>query len=287
MLIDSHCHLDRLDLSPFDGQLAAAIGAAAAVGVEGFLCVAVDLETWPAMAAAVAPFDQVALSVGVHPCTQAHRPAVDGDALAALARDPRVVAVGETGLDYYHARDEAERRRQRAGFARQIGVAKALGLPLIIHSRDAAEDTLGILEAEGAEATGGVMHCFSYDLPTMARAVELNFTISFSGIITYKNAHALREVARQVPGDRLLVETDSPYLAPLPHRGRSNQPAWVVEVAEVLAEVRGESLDQVAAVTTANYRRLFGPPGDKRRGSAHPSLAPTAVQGAPGAHRSP
>jgi TatD DNase family protein len=167
-----------------------------------------------------------------------------------------VVAIGETGLDYYYGRDSIA--RQQDGFRIHIAAARELGKPLIVHTRDAREDTLRILEREGAAEVGGVLHCFTEDWAMAERALALNFYISFSGIVTFKNAKQIQDVARRVPAERLLVETDSPYLAPTPHRGKSNHPAWVRHVAEFVAQLRGESLEQVAAVTTANYFRLFG-----------------------------
>jgi len=259
MLVDSHCHLDRIDLTPFGGGLAGVLDAAAANGVTRLLSVATDLESWPALARSTEPYPQIALSVGVHPSEDGGR-APTVTELAELGREPRVVAIGETGLDYYYGAASAD--RQRDWFRIHIAVARELGKPLIVHNRDAREDTLRILAEEGAAGVGGVLHCFTEDWAMAERALELNFYISFSGIVTFRNAKSIQDVARRLPAERLLVETDSPYLAPVPHRGKSNHPAWVRHVAECVARLRGETLEQVAAVTTANYLRLFGLPGE-------------------------
>jgi TatD DNase family protein len=255
MLVDSHCHLDRLDLTPFKGRFAAVLEAAAANGVEHCLCVAIDLESWPAMVALVKDYPSVSVSVGVHPNADAGHELSFSQLLEA-ARYPKVVAIGETGLDYFRGGDS--KARQQTDFRIHIAAAKASGKPLIVHSRDAREDTLTILKEEGADSIGGVMHCFTEDWDMAKRAMDLNFFISFSGIVTFRNAGQLQEVARRVPAERLLVETDSPYLAPVPHRGKPNQPAWVRHVAEFLAQLRGEPYPQLAENTTANYFRLFG-----------------------------
>lgn len=255
MLVDSHCHLDRLDFSQIPDRLAGALREAHAAGVDHFLCVAIDLAAYPAMRQLVAPFPEVTVSVGVHP-TGGDGQATDPGTLATLASDPRVVALGETGLDYYYGAEH--KRHQQAEFRTHIQVARQVGKPLIVHTRDARTDTLNILRDEGAADVGGVMHCFTEDWDTARAALDLGFYISFSGIVTFRNAEALREVAQKVPGDRLLVETDSPYLAPVPKRGRPNQPAYVRYVAEFLAGLRKEPFEQLARTTSENYFRLFG-----------------------------
>ncbi|MCP5419602.1 MAG: TatD family hydrolase [Gammaproteobacteria bacterium] len=254
MLVDSHCHLDRLDLKPFQSQLRNALAAAEAHGVRHFLCVGITLEDWPAMLRQVQEFAQVSTSIGVHPSAKNARPP-DFDKLRRLAEHPKVVAIGETGLDYFH---DQEKDRQHGWLRTQIAVAKAVAKPLIIHTRNAREDTLRLLKEERAEEIGGVIHCFSEDWDAAVRFMDLNFAISLSGIVTFKNAKTLHEVARRLPADRLLVETDSPYLAPEPHRGKSNQPAWVRHVAAAVARLRDVPLDRIAETTTANYFRLFG-----------------------------
>lgn len=254
MLIDSHCHLDRLDLKRFGG-LPGVLEAAKMQGVTQLLSVATDLKSWPALARLTEAYPQIALSVGVHPSEDnGHAPTMAE--LTALGREPRVVAIGETGLDYHYGADNA--KRQQDWFRMHIAAAREIGKPLIVHTRAAQADTLRILEQEGAAEVGGVLHCFTEDWAMAEQALALNFYISFSGIVTFKNAQQIQEVARRLPAERLLVETDAPYLAPIPHRGKPNQPAWVRHVAEFVAGLRGESLEQVAATTTANYGRLFG-----------------------------
>jgi len=254
MLVDSHCHLDRLELARFGGSLAGVLEAATANGVQRLLSVATDLESWPALAQLTEPYPQIALSVGVHPSEEEGR-APTVSRLVMLGSETRVVAIGETGLDYYYGCESKE--RQQKWFRTHIAAARTLGKPLIVHTRDAREDTLRILADERAAEVGGVLHCFTEDWDMAARALELNFYVSFSGIVTFKNAKSIQDAARRMPADRLLVETDSPYLAPVPYRGKPNHPAWVRHVAECVAGLRGESLEQVAAMTTANYNRLF------------------------------
>lgn len=257
MLVDSHCHLDRLDLSHFDGRMDAALAAAAAQDIGHFLCVSINLEDYPYMLKIAEEHEQVSASVGLHPNEQGgHDPAVDE--LIAHAGHPSVIAIGETGLDYFRSEGDLEWQRER--FRRHIAAAKQSGKPLIIHSRDAREDTLKILEEEQASDVGGVMHCFTGDWAMAQRAMEMNFYISFSGIVTFNSARELQDIATRIPADRYLVETDSPYLAPVPYRGKPNQPAYVRHVAEFIAALRGESYEQVATVTTENFRNLFGVP---------------------------
>ncbi|MCC8988603.1 MAG: TatD family hydrolase [Candidatus Contendobacter sp.] len=254
MLVDSHCHLDRLDLARFAHGLTGVLAAAEVQGVTRLLSVATDLESGPALARLTEPYPQIALSVGVHPGEDGGRAPTVAE-LTALGSASRVVALGETGLDYHYGADSAA--RQQDWFRIHIAAARQLGKPLIVHSRAARQDTLRLLAEEGAADVGGVLHCFTEDWTMAEQALELNFYVSFSGIVTFKNARAIQDAARRIPADRLLVETDSPYLAPMPHRGKPNQPAWVRHVAEFIGQLRGESLEQVAATTTANYLRLF------------------------------
>jgi TatD DNase family protein len=254
-LVDSHCHLDLLDLSLFGGRLDGVIENATAHGVDGMLCVSVSLEEFPQALAAAQPYGHIYASVGVHPNEREGRePTVEE--LCALARsDAKIIAIGETGLDYFRSTGDLEWQRDR--FRRHIRAARTTGLPLIVHMRDANADTLRILEEEGADAVAGVMHCFTADWPTAKAAMDLGFYISFSGIVTFASAKELQQVAAQVPDDRLLLETDCPYLAPVPHRGKPNQPAYVRHTAEFVAGLREASLEHVAGITTANFRRLF------------------------------
>ncbi|MGE0314940.1 MAG: TatD family hydrolase [Lautropia sp.] len=251
MYVDSHCHLDFPGLRE---RLPDLIDNMAAARVEHALCVAVTMEDWPSVLAVARAWPNLSASVGVHPdSTGGREPGVDE--LVAASREVPVVAIGETGLDYF--RTEGDTGWQRERFAVHVRAARKAGLPLIIHTRAAAEDTIRIMREEGADAVGGVMHCFTETREVAKAALDLGFFVSFSGIVTFKNAAELREVARFVPDDRLLIETDSPYLAPVPHRGRTNEPAWVVEVAACLATVRGCSPAAIADTTTANYYRLF------------------------------
>ena len=253
-LIDSHCHLDRLDLAKLDADLDAVLAAARRHDVTHMLCVCIDMDNFPAVQALAQRYPQVFASVGVHPNEKDTRdPEVQE--LVALAQAAKVVAIGETGLDYFHGEGDLEWQRQR--FRRHIRAARECGKPLIIHTRDAREDTINIMREEGAAEAGGVMHCFTEDWTMAEQAMELGFYISFSGIVTFRNAEPLREVARRVPLERMLVETDAPYLTPVPYRGKSNQPAYVRYVAEHIAEVRGEPLETIAAATTDNFFKLF------------------------------
>ena len=254
MLVDSHCHLDMLDLSHFDGGIDAVLAAAKALDIGHFLCVSINLEDYPGMLKIAEEHDQVFASVGLHPNEQGgHDPAI-GE-LVELAAHPKVIAIGETGLDYFRSEGDLDWQRDR--FRRHISAARQCGKPLIVHSRDAKEDTLKILEEESASEVGGVMHCFTGDWDMAQRAMDMNFYISFSGIVTFKNARELQVVATRMPGDRYLVETDSPYLAPVPHRGKPNQPAYVRHVAEFIAGLRNETYEQVALATTLNFCNLF------------------------------
>ncbi len=256
MLVDSHCHLDMLKLE--DETLEDIVAEAREADVRKMLCVSISLERFPAMMELIEPWPQILASVGVHPDgTDGEDP--DEERLVALADNPRIVAIGETGLDYYRVEGDTEWQRER--FRRHIRAALATGKPLIVHTRQAREDTLRILKEEGARDVGGVLHCFTEDWEMAKAAMDLNFHISFSGIVTFRNALELKEVARQVPAERLLVETDAPFLAPVPKRGKSNRPAWVRHVAEYVAELRGESFEDVAAVTTENFEALFGARG--------------------------
>ena len=254
MLTDTPCHLDRRDLAPVGGSLAGVVAAAQTQGVSRMLSVATDLQSFPALAQSTAPYPNIALAVGVHPSEDAaYAPTLDE--LLALGAQPRVVALGETGLDYY--RGGAHCPRQQHWLRLHIAAARQLRKPLIIHTREASADTLRILAEEGAAQVGGVMHCFTEDWAVAEAALALNFHISFSGIVTFKTARTIQEVAQRVPAERLLLETDAPYLAPLPQRGKANHPAWVRHTAEFVAKLRGITWEELAAITTANYLRLF------------------------------
>lgn len=251
MLVDSHCHLDFPDLIENETDI---LERMADNEVTHALCVSVKLETLPAVIGLAERHANLFASVGVHP-DNADCEEPDEARLLALAAHPRVVAIGETGLDYYWHKDAPE--WQRARFRTHIRAARSCAKPLIIHTRNSAADTLRLMREEGADQVGGVMHCFTETIEVAKLALDLNFHISFSGIVSFKNAEALRDVARFVPADRLLVETDAPYLAPMPFRGKTNQPAYVRHVAQAVADARGENLASVAEATTRNFFRLF------------------------------
>ena len=251
MFVDSHCHLDFPELAT---DLPSVLAAMREHAVTHALCIGVDLPAWPQVLAIAHAHANLFATVGVHPdYTDTPEPTVAD--LVAMAATPKVVAIGETGLDYY--RLEGDLTWQRERFRRHIRAARETGKPLVIHTRSAAADTLAIMREERAGEAGGVMHCFTETWEVAQGALELGFHISFSGIVTFKNAVELKEVARRVPLDRMLIETDSPYLAPVPYRGKRNQPAWVRYVGEEIARLRDVSVETVASTTSANFFRLF------------------------------
>ena len=250
-LVDSHCHLN---FDPLNTYLEDIFQRARENGVGHMLCVSVTLEAYPEIQRLSHQYRHIFASVGVHPNeTTGRDPTVDE--LVALADDARVVAIGETGLDYYRSQGDMTWQQQR--FRHHIRAAKKCGKPLIIHTRDAATDTLRIMREEGAGDIGGVMHCFTESAEVARAALDLNFYISFSGIVTFRNAEALRAVAKMVPLERLLIETDSPYLAPVPFRGKTNEPAFVRHVADCLANVCELPMESIAEITTRNFFTLF------------------------------
>jgi TatD DNase family protein len=254
MFIDSHCHLDRVDLKAYEGDFGHFVEATKDAGIREMLCVSIDLDAYPAMEQLVEGRAGIWLSVGVHP-NEPDRRTPEPEELVDLARHPQNVAIGETGLDYFHSKGDIGWQQER--FRKHIQAARLCNKPLIIHTRDARADTIRILKEENARDVGGVMHCFTESWEMAKEALELGFYISFSGILTFKTADSLREVAAQVPEDRLLIETDCPYLAPVPFRGKPSEPKHVMRVAETLAEVRGQSVEQIAALTSTNFHRLF------------------------------
>ena len=251
MFVDSHCHLDFPGLLEREDEILAAMAAA---DVGRAMCIGVKLEDIDRVIGLAERHDNLFATVGVHP-DNADVEEPDEARLLALADHPKVLGIGETGLDYYWHKDAPE--WQRARFRTHIRAARACAKPLVIHTRNAAEDTLRLMREEGAGEAGGVMHCFTETREVAEAALELGFYISFSGIVTFRNAKALKEVACAVPLERMLIETDSPYLAPVPYRGKTNQPAYVVHVAEEIARLKGLAVDQVAAATTRNFNRLF------------------------------
>jgi TatD DNase family protein len=255
MLIDSHCHLDA---QYYPDGCDAALDRARAEGVEGFVAIGVGEDLGPARAAiaVAARRPDVWASVGLHPHdARCLTPEMDAE-LRELAKAPRVVAFGEVGLDYHYMHSPKD--KQAEVFRRMIAIAKEAKLPIVVHTREAAADTLSILEEEGARDVGGIIHCFSEDRPFAQRALDLDFDLSFSGVVTFKNAVAIKDVAAWAPADRILVETDSPYLAPIPFRGKKCEPAHVAFTARCVADLRGVSFDEVARISSENTRRRLG-----------------------------
>ncbi|RTZ59032.1 MAG: DNAase [Gammaproteobacteria bacterium] len=250
-LVDSHCHINFEDLA---SQIPDILANAADSGVDYMLCVSVNMEDFPEIIALSNEYPHIFASVGVHPNAQ-NGEDPGAERLAELALKHKVVAIGETGLDYFRSEGNLDWQKNR--FSEHIEAAKKSGCPLIIHTRSAADDTMDMLRAENAEQAGGVMHCFAEDWNIARQALDIGFYISFSGIVTFKNAEAIKEVARKAPPDRILVETDAPYLAPVPLRGKLNQPAYVQHTARHVAELRGVPYEQLAEETTNNFFRLF------------------------------
>ncbi|QJR11116.1 putative metal-dependent hydrolase YcfH [Usitatibacter rugosus] len=252
MFVDSHCHLDFPELrSDLDGVLA----RMRENGITHALTISTTLETFPAVRDVARSQPNLWCSAGVHPDERGDGREASVEELLAMADDPKVVAIGETGLDYFRVEGDLDWQRER--FRRHIRAARACAKPLVIHTRQSAADTVRILDEEGARDVGGVMHCFTETWDVAKAAIDLGFYISFSGIVTFKNARDLKEVAKQVPLDRMLVETDSPYLAPVPHRGKTNEPSFVRHVAEEVARLKEVPLEAVAEATTKNFFALF------------------------------
>jgi TatD DNase family protein len=252
-LIDSHCHLNYPGLVERQAEV---LDAARARGVAGFLNISTRQSEWGDILATAERHGDVWASVGVHPHEADAHPDLGAAALVEGSRHPKIVAIGECGLDYYY--DNSARPAQRERFEAHIDAARATGLPLIVHTRDAEEDTAEILGAATKQGgVGGVLHCFTGSLELARKALDFGFYVSMSGIVTFKNARELQETAKQIPLDRLLVETDSPFLAPVPHRGQTCEPAFVADTAAFVAELRGQGSDELAEATTANFFRLF------------------------------
>jgi TatD DNase family protein len=254
MLIDSHCHLDFAD---FGGERDEVLARARRAGVAGMLTICTKVTEFPAVRALAEAHDDIWCSVGIHPHEAAHQPETTTAMLVEMARHPKVVGIGETGLDFHY--DHSPRERQEAVFRAHARAAREAGLPLIVHTRNADEATARVLREEHRDgALIGVIHCFSSGRELAEIALEIGFYISLSGIVTFRNAESLRGIGRDVPLDRLLVETDAPYLAPVPYRGKRNEPAFVVHTASLVASLRGIAPDELARATTENFFRLFG-----------------------------
>ena len=251
MFVDSHCHINFPELENIFDEV---LENMRQNEVSHALCVSVNLEDFPQVRLLAERHDHIYASVGVHPDHESDAEPTE-ELLVKLAEHPKVIAIGETGLDYFRLKGDLEWQRTR--FRTHIRAARKCRKPLIVHTREAAQDTLRLMDEEGAAEAGGVMHCFTESLEVARAAIEMNFYISFSGIVTFKNATSLKDVARHIPLDRILIETDSPYLAPVPYRGKLNQPAYVKHVAEEIATLRGISLEEVGRATTDNFRRLF------------------------------
>lgn len=255
MFVDSHCHIN---FETFTAQMPALLDRMQQRAVTHALCVSVDLETFPQVLDVATAHANVFASVGVHPDHEdVEEP--DVDRLLALSAHPKIVAIGETGLDYFRLEDRtvADMEWQRQRFRTHIRAARATGKPLIVHTRASADDTLRLMREERADEIGGVLHCFTETWEVAQAALDMNFYISLSGIVTFKNAVALQDVARRVPADRLLIETDSPYLAPVPYRGKTNEPSYVADVGHFVAQLRDQTPEALGAMTTENFFRLF------------------------------
>ena len=254
MFVDTHCHLTLLDLSPYQGDLDQALAQAREAGVSKFMSISVDLDDHIILAEIAKRHDDVGYTVGVHPCEDPNSMArATTDYLIELAQAEKVWALGETGLDYFHSTDFVE--EQKTCFARHIHASQAVKKPVVVHTRAAKQDTVDIIRAE--KSTHGILHCFTEDWETAKAVLDCGYYVSFSGIVSFKNAQALRDVAKQVPLDRVLIETDSPYLAPMPYRGKSNEPKYVPYVAKALSDVYHKSLEEIAMITTQNFENLL------------------------------
>ena len=254
MFVDTHCHLTMLDLTPYDGNLDMALAQAREAGVTKFMGISVDLDDHIALAQIAARHADVGYTVGVHPCEDAATMArATTEYLVELAQAEKVWALGETGLDYFHSTDFVQ--AQKECFARHIHASQIVKKPVVVHTRSAKHDTIDIIRAE--KSTHGILHCFTEDWPTAKAVLDCGYYISFSGIVSFKNAQDLRDVAKQVPLDRVLIETDSPYLAPVPYRGKTNEPKYVPYVAKALADVYDKSLEEIALITTQNFENLL------------------------------
>lgn len=254
VFVDTHCHLTMLDLTPYDGNLDRALQQARDVGVSKFMSISVNLDDHIELSKIASRHEDVGYTIGVHPCEDASVMArATTERLIELAQAEKVWALGETGLDYFHSTDFVQ--EQKACFARHINASQAVKKPVVVHTRSAKHDTVDIIRAE--KSTHGILHCFTEDWETAKAVLDCGYYVSFSGIVSFKNAQDLRDVAKQVPLDRVLIETDSPYLAPVPYRGKSNEPKYVPYVAKALSEVYDKSLEEMAFITMNNFENLL------------------------------
>ena len=254
MFVDTHCHLTMLDLTPYDGNLDLALAQAREAGVSKFMSISVDLDDHIELAKIAARHPDVGYSVGVHPCeVPATMARATTEYLIELAQPEKVWAIGETGLDYFHSTDFIA--EQKECFARHIHASQAVKKPVVVHTRSAKHDTVDVIRAE--KSTHGILHCFTEDWETAKAVLDCGYYVSFSGIVSFKNAQDLRDVAKQVPLDRVLIETDSPYLAPMPYRGKSNEPKYVPYVAKALSDVYDKSIEEIAFITMQNFENLL------------------------------
>lgn len=260
-LTDSHCHLDRLKLAECGGSIDAVLSSAAEAGVSRVLCISVDTDNIDKVVEVAGQHEQVFATAGVHPMS-AHSHPISADALTHWAMQDKVVGIGETGLDYYY--DDSHKQAQQASFAMHLEVAAQQKLPVVVHTREARADTLSLMREHGSPDSAGVLHCFTESWDMARDALDFGYYISISGIVTFHSADALRDVVKKLPADRMLVETDAPWLAPVPYRGKTNQPAYTRQVAEFVADLRGVTLEELALQTNENFERLFNRvlPGD-------------------------
>lgn len=258
MFVDSHCHLD---FPEYAGQVDSLLARMSEAGVQNAMCISVDMPDFPNVLALAEAHPQLFATVGVHPDYE-DTPEPTVDELVQLAQHPKILAIGETGLDYYRMGDRTYEQMewQRQRFRTHIQAAIHAGKPLVIHTRSSSDDTIKIMKEEGASQVAGVMHCFTESWDVAKAAMDQGFYISFSGIVTFKSAKDLQETCKKVPLDRMLIETDSPFLAPIPHRGKTNEPAWVSHVAQFIADLRGISVEEVGHQTTQNFKSLFKAP---------------------------
>ncbi len=257
MLVDSHCHLDRIDLTPYNGDLSAAVAAAVERGIDRMLCISISVENRGAVLDIAKQFPNVYATTGIHPLDVTSGTAATEELVDWASSHPKILALGETGLDYYY--DDDNKAQQQESFVAHLTAGAQTKKPIVVHTRSAKEDTLALIKAHGDLESAGVLHCFTEDWDMANQAMDMNYMVSISGIVTFKNAESLREVVRRMPLDRLLVETDSPYLAPVPFRGKRNEPKYTLEVAQYIAELKNISLEELAAITSANFERLFRP----------------------------